>query len=200
MKVLFFVLFFTLSCQHTSLFSKKDWISKQWVINTLSESILSNRVFQSTPTILTPYLIIQGDSLYGLRSYSRVNGNIQWVFPVIGGVEGRLYHEKNRIFFGGSDGFFYCLEISTGRVLWKFYTGSENLGAPVVFNNTVYFITSKEKLYALSTRTGKVLWVYVHRPKVKNSSILNIRGVHRPAVDQKYIYAGFGDGCFYSFE
>lgn len=196
MKLLLFFIFFTLSCRHTSLFAEKNWISKKWVINTLSESILSNRIFQGAPTILTPKMIIQGDSLYGLRAYDRVHGNIQWVFPVMGGVEGGLYHEKNRIFFGGSDGFFYCLEVSTGRVLWKFYTGSENLGTPIVFNQIVYFVTSKEKLYALNTRTGKVLWVYVHRSQLKSTGLLSIRGVHRPAADKKNIYAGFRDGVF----
>ena len=196
MKIKLFVLsFFCISCQHTSLFSKKERFFKQWVINTLSESFLDNRVFQNTPSILTSNLIIQGNSLYGVRAYNRFNGNLQWVFPVMGGVEGGIHQEKNRIFFGGSDGFFYCLEIFTGRVLWKFYSGSENLGSPMISEGVVYFITSHEKLYALNARTGKTLWVYVH-PKTTQKTALNIRGVSRPAVDQQKVYAGFGDGSF----
>ena len=91
--------------------------------------------------------------------------------------------------------FFYCLEISTGRVLWKFYSGSENLGSPFISEGIVYFMTSQEKLYALNARTGKTLWVYV-QAKTVQKTMLNIRGVSRPVVDQQRVYAGFGNGDF----
>ena len=191
------IIFFCISCQHnsSSFFAKKHF-QKQWTINTLSEPYLRSRVFQKTPTLLTDQFVIQGDALYGVRSYDRKYGNVKWFFPVIGGIEGRIHQEKQRIFFGGSDGFFYSLEKETGRVLWKFYTGSEHLGSPFVLDQKVYFVTSKDTLYVLDAVTGKRIWMYVH-PLGKTNS-LTIRGVSRPLVDSQNIYVAFSNGTFLS--
>ena len=180
------------ACKHT-LFVEEGHLRKEWVVNVLSEPYLKTRLFQKSPAVLTNEFVIQGDSLRGIRAYDRKNGNLQWFFPISGGVESGVLHYGERLFFGGADGFFYCLEVTTGRVLWKFYTGSENLGSPFVSKNTVYFLTSKEKVYALHTRTGKTIWVYSGD---FGSGVLRIRGVSRPFVDSHKVYAGFGDGSF----
>ena len=199
-SLLFLLLFLGISCQHTpSVFEQKEWMFKKWVVNTLSEFVLTNRVFQGSPTNLTSTSIIQGDSLYGIRSYDRVYGNIQWVFPVIGGVEGGIRHLGERLFFGGSDGYFYCLEVSTGRVLWKYSTGVENLGTPYVFQDTVYFINSKDALLALKATTGELKWVYTHST-INKQTRLTVRGVSQPVVDSKRVYAGFSDGSFVAID
>lgn len=194
-KTVIIFLFF-LSCQSTKNFfsSNESWIRKQWIVNTLDKSYLKTRIIQKTPTVLTSQLIIQGDSLYGIRAYDRIYGNLQWFFSITGGIEGGIHHSDKKIFFGGSDGFFYSLETMTGQTLWKFFTGSENLGAPFVYKNTVYFATSKGKVYALNKQTGKVLWIYNH-PNVQNNSF-SIRGISRPIVDEKKVYIGFDDGSF----
>ncbi len=176
-------------CQHTAQ-KEPGWLRKEWIVNTLSEPYLKTKVLQKAKSILTQDMVLQGGSLYGVRAYSRDSGNLQWFFAVTGGVEGGLAASGERLVFGGSDGFFYCLELKTGILLWKFYTGSENLGEPFVFNDYVYFLTSKEKVYALNIRTGKLVWVY--RPK--NTADLSIRGVSRPFVDYQRVYVGFSDG------
>ncbi len=183
------LLFLLLGCQHIAQ-KEPGWLRKEWIVNTLSEPYLKTKILQKTKSILTQNLVVQGDSLYGVRAYSRDSGNLQWFFAVTGGVEGGLAVDKERLVFGGSDGFFYCLELKTGVLLWKFYTGSENLGEPSVSNGHVYFLTSKEKVYALSIRTGKLIWV--HRPQ--NIAPLSIRGVSRPFVDAQRVYVGFSDG------
>lgn len=183
------LLFVLLGCQHV-VQQEPGWLRKEWIVNTLSEPYLKTKILQKTKSILTSDLVLQGDSLYGVRAYSRGGGNLQWFFSVTGGVEGGLAVDGERLVFGGSDGFFYCLELKTGILLWKFYTGSENLGEPFVSNDHVYFLTSKEKVYALNIRTGKLIWM--HRPQ--STSVLSIRGVSRPFADNKRVYVGFSDG------
>ena len=183
------------SCQSLNpIYNVNERVRKQWVVNTLAGNIFKTKVDQKSAAVLTDNLVIQGDALYGIRAYDRLYGNLQWFFAVSGGVEGGIYTSSKRLFFGGSDGFFYSLEKETGRVLWKFFTGSQNLGEPFVYGKTVYFLTSKEKVYALDTQTGKILWVY-NRPRAEASS-LSIRGVSSPYVDEQNIYVGFQDGSF----
>ena len=193
--ILFNFLFLFVSCQSLGPVSgTNERVRKQWVVNTLADNFFTHKVDQKSAAVITDDLVIQGDALYGIRAYDRLYGNLQWFFAVSGGVEGGIYATPKRLFFGGSDGFFYSLEKETGRVLWKFFTGSQNLGEPFVYGKTVYFLTSKEKVYALDSQTGKTLWVY-NRPAAEMSS-LSIRGVSSPYVDEKNIYVGFQDGAF----
>ncbi len=195
MRILFslFLLVFCVSCQNMSksMISSEE-VRKKWVLNTLSKPYLRTRVLQRAKTLLTQDLVLQPDSLYGVRAYDRQTGNLQWYFSVLGGVEGGLVVKNNRVVFGGSDGFFYCLELKTGLMLWKFYTGVENLGEPFVKDNVIYFLTSKDKLYALDIKTGQEFWTY----KMDSTHTMSIRGVGRPVVDRNFVYAGFSNGLF----
>ena len=195
MRILFslLILIFCVSCQHVAhRFTSGKLVRKDWVLNTLSEPYLQARVLQRAKTLLTKDLILQADSLYGVRAYDRLTGNLQWYFSVLGGIEGGLAVDKDRVVFGGSDGFFYCLEVKTGLMLWKFYTGVENLGEPFVKDGLVYFLTSKDKLYSLNIKTGQSLWTY----KLDSVNTMSIRGVGRPMVDHRFVYAGFSNGLF----
>ena len=199
MKSIFPFLIFLISCQSLSpLSDKKEGIRKKWIINTLSEPYLKTKIAQKIPTLLTPKLIVQADSLYGVRAYDREFGNLRWFFPVTGGIQGGLdYHDK-RLFFGGSDGFFYSIEGDTGKILWKFFMGSESLGAPTVDDNRVYFATGRGKIYALSPVTGKTLWTYQHISTER--SLFSILGLSRPALDKKNLYVGFSNGDFLALD
>lgn len=86
---------------------------------------------------------------------------------------------KDRVFFCSDDGFLYCVEIATGKLLWKFRgapsaqhaIGNRRLtsawparGGPVVRDDTVYFAASIWPLmgtfvYALDADSGEVQWV-----------------------------------------
>lgn len=86
---------------------------------------------------------------------------------------------KDRVFFCSDDGFLYCAEVATGKLLWKFRgapsaqhaIGNRRLtsawparGGPVVRDDTVYFAASIWPLmgtfvYALDAETGEVRWV-----------------------------------------
>ena len=189
------ILFFCISCQHTRSSSRGELIKKDWVLNTLSKPHLQARVLQRAKTVLTSDFVLQADSLYGVRAYDRSTGNIQWYFSVLGGIEGGVVVNGERIVFGGSDGFLYCLELKTGLMLWKFYTGVENLGEPFVKDDVIYFLTSKDKLYALNIKTGQTFWAY----KQNSLNTMSIRGVGRPAVDEQFVYAGFSNGLFKAF-
>jgi outer membrane protein assembly factor BamB len=47
------------------------------------------------------------------------------------------------------DGFIYCLEYRSGRVRWKYQTGGQITGSPLVYDDIVYIGSSDHTVYAL---------------------------------------------------
>ena len=103
--------------------------------------------------------------------------------------------EAKEFFFGGADGFLYSLETTTGKILWKFFTGAQNPGTPYMSEGIVYFLTSKGKVYALNAETGRVVWIY-NQPSAGRNDVVSIYGQSQPIVDKKAVYVGFRNGHF----
>ena len=62
---------------------------------------------------------------------------------------------------GSHDGNLYCLDESTGRVIWKFYIGYyEGVYSPAIADDKVIFGASDKNLYVLDEDTGKLIWKY----------------------------------------
>lgn len=172
-------------------------IRKEWTLDTLGRSSFSPYVHQKTPSQFFADSVIQGDVLRGIRSYNRKDAKLNWFFPVAGGIETDVVLDKNKLFFGGADGFFYSIDARTSLISWKFYVGSENIGTPFVYKNTVYFMTSKNKIYALNSNKGKVVWIHSQPNQViSKSSGFSIHGVSQPFVESNRVYAGFSNGLF----
>jgi len=118
-------------------------------------------------------------------------GKERWRFYADGPIRLAPVWHDGRLFFTSDDGFLYCLETSTGRLLWRFPGAPRNTyvlgngrivasrparGGPVVYDGTVYFAASVWPfmgvfIHALDARTGKPVWsntgsgqVYVMQP------------------------------------
>lgn len=63
------------------------------------------------------------------------------------------------LFLGCDDGKLYALEVKTGKKLWEFRTGGNNVSSPAVCEGMVFFGCDDEKFYALEARTGGILGV-----------------------------------------
>jgi glucose dehydrogenase len=61
------------------------------------------------------------------------------------------------LFFGSSDENFYCLDIKTGREIWRFKTEGKIWSNPLIANNRIYFGSYDCHLYCL-TQEGKLIW------------------------------------------
>ena len=75
-------------------------------------------------------------------------------------------------------------------MIWKFFTGSENIGSPLIHKNKIYWTANNQKLYALSLE-GSLLWVYIGASLTRD---IILRGRPRPAIYRNFIYMGFYDG------
>jgi outer membrane protein assembly factor BamB len=60
----------------------------------------------------------------------------------------------DRIFVGSKDNFFYCLDAKSGDVKWRWRTGADLIGAPVIDDTRVYFLSLDNVLRALDRNNG----------------------------------------------
>ncbi|MFM9904765.1 MAG: PQQ-binding-like beta-propeller repeat protein [Pyrinomonadaceae bacterium] len=96
---------------------------------------------------------------YDGNGFSRVN-HVLWKFHAGGRISSSPAVASNRIYFGSSDGYLYCLDSGTGNLQWKFKATAGISSSPALENDLVYFQSDDNHLFAVSTQTGKVKWHY----------------------------------------
>ncbi len=169
---------------------KRLKISKVWVRNTPVKPYYDfRRVHRMTP-VLTDSLVIAGNSIDGLVAYDRMSAKEIWRLSLEGGVEAGVAEDREFLYFGAGDGFFYKVKKMNGEVEWSFPIRAEGLGQPTLEGNRVYFLAGNNIIYCLNTDTGKSIWLYNRR----DPSNISIRGGSRPSIDDSHVYVGFSDG------
>ena len=77
----------------------------------------------------------------------------------LGGPVSDLLATDDRVFAGSTDNFFYALDAKDGRIAWRWRTGADVVGVPVLDERNVYFVSLDNALRALSRRSGVQQWV-----------------------------------------
>lgn len=126
-------------------------------------------VFLSSPVIVgdTVYYASGNGAIFAL---DRASGTPRWSCVTDDSIHCAPAVADGRLYVGGWDTYFYCLDAQTGALVWKFQTGDdpENhnqvgiLSAPVVADGTVYFGCRDAHLYALDAATGALRWKHEH--------------------------------------
>lgn len=171
--------------------NKREYeVKTAWVRQTTAKDNLGFRKINRMTPVLAGDLIIQGNGLDGLVAYERDNGHEKWRLPIINGVEPSAALIKDRLFVGASDGNFYSVEASSGKIQWTFPTKAENLSAPLLDEGVVYFLAGNNVFYALDAATGRQIWLYSRQ----DTSQFSIRGGSQAALKNGILYVGFSDG------
>ncbi len=84
-------------------------------------------------------------------------GEIAWERR-LGGTATDMLALDARLYVGSTDNFLYCLNSRDGRVEWRWRTGADVIGVPVVDERNVYFVSLDNVLRALSRTTGVQQW------------------------------------------
>lgn len=71
---------------------------------------------------------------------------------------------SDMVFTGGSDGVVRALSVSTGRPLWKAYTGGAIRLPPTIWQGRVFVGSGDGWVYAFEARTGQLLWRFRAAP------------------------------------
>ncbi|MQA30801.1 MAG: PQQ-binding-like beta-propeller repeat protein [Luteitalea sp.] len=104
-----------------------------------------------------------GDRLYVPLEDSRLvalrvdNGIPIWERR-LGGAPNEALVVGSRLYVGSNDNFFYCLRATTGEVDWRWRTGADVVGLPIVDDERVYFVSKDNVLRGLDRNNGAQRW------------------------------------------
>lgn len=76
----------------------------------------------------------------------------------LGGPANDILALDDRLYVGSNDNFFYCLLTADGAVDWRWRTGADVIGAPVIDGDLVYFVSLDNALRALHRTRGTQRW------------------------------------------
>lgn len=76
----------------------------------------------------------------------------------LGGPPNDMLALDDRIYVGSDDNFLYCLMARDGEIDWRWRTGGDVIGVPMVDDNRVYFVSRDNLLRALDRRSGAQRW------------------------------------------
>ncbi|OFW17663.1 MAG: hypothetical protein A3H97_13635 [Acidobacteria bacterium RIFCSPLOWO2_02_FULL_65_29] len=74
------------------------------------------------------------------------------------GVLSEMLALDDRLYVGSDDNFFYCLGTKDGEVDWRWRTGADVVGLPIVDDRAVYFVSKDNVLRGLDRRSGNQIW------------------------------------------
>jgi len=123
-----------------------------------------------------------------------VTNNTAWVFTT-GEDTGESRHgsspivAEGKVFFGSGDGRIYCLNGSTGAVVWTYRTGdmvTSGAGSPAYSKGRLVVGSKDKKLYCLNASTGTYLW---HR--LSNDSVLS-----SPCIAGEVVFVGLNQSLY----
>jgi len=126
--------------------------------------------------------------IYAIDAYT---GIARWVSNLTGGIFSSPAVADNRVFIGTLDGFFYCLNMTNGEILWEYaFGGAPILSSPAVAYGKVFFGTDNPNctLYALDEFTGDFLWGFSDGTPIQGS----------PAVVDELVFIGTLGGTLYA--
>ena len=96
---------------------------------------------------------------------------------------------RSRIYVSNFDGYLYCLELKTGRVVWKKPYGSSFAVSVDKKEGFLYHSTSQGQVVALKASTGSLLWSY------------STQGLATaPVVTDRYVWVGEFQGSLKALE
>ncbi len=102
------------------------------------------------------------------------------------------------VYFGSGDGFLYALDASTGKLKWKFRTGSVVHASPAIDDGTVFVGSWDSGLYALEAATGKPKWKLQTGTDPQAGNQQGFQS--SPAVANGIVYTGCRDAKVYAVD
>lgn len=183
-----------LSCNSLPLARPQLQLERSWAKSTIQSDFVGYRRMNRMKPLIQGDLVIQANAIDGITAYKKSTGSQVWQVQLRNGVEGGIIADKNKIYFGSSDGQFYAAQINDGKILWNFSVHAETLSPPSIENGILYFQSGADILYALDAQTGKQIWMY-NRGTTQS---LSIRSSTQPVIDGEQILVGFSDGFLVS--
>jgi outer membrane protein assembly factor BamB len=122
---------------------------------------------------------------FDLQGYKKASIELKFVPMTTPGIA------DLRIFMGGDDGYFHCLDLETGKEIWAMNLKTIDFSPPSFAAGNVIFQTGSDRVLALDMGSGEWRWEYQHL----RGEDLSVRGLCRPLVKDDNIYVGLSGGA-----
>lgn len=106
---------------------------------------------------------MKGSRLYAPLKDGRIvaldllSGNVIWQRTLPGGTT-EILALQDRLFVGSTDNYLYSLSSQDGNIKWRWRTGADVIGPPVVGGPHVYFLSLDNVLRGLDRNVGNQRW------------------------------------------
>ncbi|MGE4130212.1 MAG: PQQ-binding-like beta-propeller repeat protein [Bdellovibrionales bacterium] len=104
--------------------------------------------------------VIIGDNTSRLRSFSTLNGALQWEVEAKGEIKSTPTVDRNDLYFTSWDKGLYKIKADTGLVLWRFEMDEKSQSSPTVWpeHNLVVAATNSGTVFGVNLKTGRLKW------------------------------------------
>lgn len=87
-------------------------------------------------------------------------GQLRWSVPTKERVRSSaaIHRSTNTVLIGCHDFNLYAIDHVSGKLKWKYPTGSLILSSPVVMGNHAFFASYDQFMYCIDVRTGSLVW------------------------------------------
>lgn len=160
--------------------NKFNFIKIDWVYDS-KNTITSEPVYSNNGILCT--------NREGVFLLNEKNGILIWRFKTLGAVYGAVACSSNKVVFGTTEGWLYCLDVRNGKVNWKTNLGSSCVSVPTIDKNIV-FIGSNGRLSAINLDNGKKVWDYMTSGFIES----------KPSIYNNYLIFGAWDTYLYCLD
>lgn len=175
---------------HSDLYPEPEVLLREWTLPTRTFFEAGEKGAEYSNALVYENTVIFGNSTEGVVSFYPGLNQVRWRFPVPGGVISQIGLGKDRIYFAGGDGIFYCVHAASGNPLWKHPIRNPVASRPTIAQGKVIFTATDDVVYALDEVNGSSVWFY----KRRSSPTSVILGASTPVVDGGDVITGLSDG------
>jgi outer membrane protein assembly factor BamB len=107
-------------------------------------------------------------------------------FPTESSIRAPAGHYGDMAYVGAEDANLYALEVSNGRLAWRYTAGTAISRQPAVTEQDIYVVAERNGMTRLDRTTGQTMWRIPARGQLAESNIAADRFL---AANTKYVYA-----------
>lgn len=134
-----------------------------------------------------------GDKKYSVGSYNLISGKINWR-KNYGDIQTSPVMQNDFVYFGGLNGNFYKIDISGGKMIWKFNSKGQIHSTCALADSIAVFGNDKGFIYCINTITGGEKWKFKSDQPVISTPLIFNNKVFIGGNDSNYYCLSADDG------
>jgi outer membrane protein assembly factor BamB len=158
------------------------------------------RLFLFCLAVLTSSSVLAQKKSSTQTSSLQAPPSILWTFQIKTPFIASPVSDAANTYVGGLDSTLYALELSSGKLKWKFRTNGEIRSSVAISNDNIYLSGGDGILYCLEKNTGKIKWQFRTLGGLLGERKYDFADYFysTPVLHQNKLFFGAGDGRVYA--